>query len=460
MWLPFVIGVRVDSWRAIILAAGRGTRMKSSVPKVLQPICGREMVGLVADALCDADFHDLVAVVPPNSPNIGDVLGQHVALVEQAEPLGTAHALSQARTLLGDYQGDVLVINGDVPLITSDTLAALTRQHISTQAHVTLLTCSELAAGGMGRVIRDEDENVSAIVEEAELDARTVEVSEGNVGVYCFKSPWLWTALDELSPSARGEIYLTDLIATASAQGHKVEAMLLKDSVEGLGVNDGVQLARARDIVQRRINNKWLLKGVSVMEPAFIDGTVEMEPDTIIYPNTFLRGRTVIGKGCQIGPGSIIENSVIADGCRVLQSVIEGAVLEEGVEIGPYSHVRPESHIERDVHIGNFAEVKNSRLGKGTKVGHFSYVGDSWVGPNVNIGAGAVTCNFDGVDKHQTIIEEGAFIGSDSMLIAPVRIGAGASTGAGSVVTKDVPAGARVVGMPAKIISTPRKKQE
>ena len=458
MGLPFVIGVRVDSWRAIILAAGRGTRIKSSVPKVLQAICGREMVGLVADALDAAGFHDLVAVVPPNSPDISDVVGQHAALVEQVEPLGTAHALSQARALLGDYQGDVLVINGDVPLITPDTLRALTLHHESSQAHLTLLTCNGFPAGGMGRIIRDEGEKVVAIVEEAELDAQSAEVLEGNVGVYCFKSPWLWDALEELSPSAKGEIYLTDLVATATAHGHKVEAMPLEDSGEGLGVNDGIQLARARDIVQRRINNKWLLKGVIVMEPAFIDGTVEVEPDTTIYPNTFLRGRTLIGKGCQIGPGSIIENSVIGDGCRVLQSVIEEAVLEEGVEIGPYSHVRPESHIEADVHIGNFAEVKNSRLGRGTRMGHFSYVGDSWVGPDVNIGAGAVTCNFDGVDKHQTIIEEGAFIGSDSMLVAPVRIGAGASTGAGSVVTKDVPAGALVVGMPARIISTSQKK--
>jgi len=460
MGLPFVSGVKVDSWRAIILAAGRGTRMKSSVPKVLQPICGREMVGLVADALCNAGFHDLVGVVSPNSLDVCSAMGRDAVSVEQVEPLGTAHALSQAKSLLNGYQGDVLVINGDVPLITADTLRALTRHHESNQSYLTLLTCDGFPSDGMGRIIRDEDENVLAVVEETELDAQTIEVSEGNVGVYCFKSPWLWNALDRLSPSAKGEIYLTDLVATTVAQGHKVEAMLLEDSGEGLGVNDGIQLAKARDIVQRRINNKWLLNGVNVMEPAFIDGTVEVEPDTIIYPNTFLRGRTVIGKGCQIGPGSIIENSVIANGCRVLQSVIEEAVLEEGVEVGPYSHVRPESHIEMDVHIGNFAEVKNSRIGKGTKIGHFSYVGDAWVGPDVNIGAGAVTCNFDGIDKHQTIIEEGAFIGSDSMLVAPVRIGARASTGAGSVVTKDVPAGARVVGMPAKIVSTPGNKQE
>jgi bifunctional UDP-N-acetylglucosamine pyrophosphorylase/glucosamine-1-phosphate N-acetyltransferase len=433
--------------------------MKSSVPKVLQPICGREMVGLVADALSGAGFQDLVAIVPPNSPDVRSVMGHHATLVEQAEPLGTAHALSQARALLGDYRGDILVINGDVPLITPDTLTALTRHHQSTQAYLTLLVCNGFPTGGMGRVVRDEKGHVAAIVEEAELDAQAEMASEGNVGVYCFKSPWLWRALDELSPSAKGEIYLTDLVAEAGSQGCKVEAVLLEDAGEGLGVNDGIQLARAREVVQRRVNDQWLLRGVNIMEPAFIDVTVELEPDTIIYPNTFLRGRTVIGKGCQIGPGSIIVDSAIADGCRVLQSIVEESVLEEGVEIGPYSHIRPESHIERDVHIGNFAEVKKSWLGRGTKMGHFSYVGDAWVGPDVNIGAGAVTCNYDGVDKYETVIEEGAFIGSDSMLVAPVRIGARASTGAGSVVTRDVPAGAQVVGVPARIVAKERAEK-
>ena len=459
MGLPFVVGVRVDSWRAIILAAGRGTRMRSNVPKVLQPICGREMVGLVADALCDADFQDLVVIVPPDSPGMRNAIGHHATLVEQAEPLGTAHALSQVRTLLGEYQGQILVINGDAPLITSDTLSALARHHSSTQAFVTFLTCNGFPSRGMGRVTRDEKGEVAAIVEEVELDGEAAKASEGNVGVYCFNSQWLWPALGELSPSSKGEVYLTGLVALSVAQGHNVGSLTLEDQGEGMGVNNGIQLAKAREVVQRRVNEKWLLRGVHIMEPAFIDVTVELEPDTTIYPNTFLRGKTAIGKECQIGPGSIIVDSVIADGCRILQSVIEEAVLEEEVEIGPYSHVRPESHIERDVHIGNFAEVKKSRLGKGTKIGHFSYVGDAWLGPDVNIGAGTVTCNYDGVDKHQTVIEEGAFIGSDSVLVAPVRVGARASTGAGSVVTKDVPAGAKVVGVPARIVSNGRSQK-
>ncbi|MBF8267980.1 MAG: glmU [Dehalococcoidia bacterium] len=428
--------------------------MKSSMPKVLQPICGREMVGLVADALRDAGLHDLVAIVPPNSPDVCGVVGRYATLVEQAEPLGTGHALLQAKALLGSYRGNILVINGDVPLVTSLTISAMTRHHESTQGCLTLLTSTGGPVRGLGRVVRGEKGDVVAIVEEAEMREKEASTPEINVGVYCFRSPWLWSALEELSPSSKGEVYITGLVALATAQGHEVSSLTLEDPGEGLGVNDGVQLATAREVMQRRVNRGWLLRGVTIMEPAFIDMGVELEPDTVIYPNTFLRGKTRIGRTCHIGPGSIVADSVIADRCRVLSSVIEGAVLEEGVDVGPYSHIRPESYIEREVHIGNFSEVKKSRLGRGTKVGHFSYVGDAWVGPEVNIGAGTVTCNFDGVNKNETIIEEGAFIGSDSMLVAPVRVGAGAITGAGSVVNRDVPAGATVVGAPARVVST------
>ena len=448
--MPFVVGVIVNNWRAIILAAGRGTRMKSSIPKVLQRICGREMIGFVADAIHDAGLNDLIVVVPPDSPEIQSAIWHNIVTVEQPEPLGTADALSTAQSLLEDYEGNVLVINGDVPLVTSNTLTALTSHHSSSQSCMTILTSVGFPFDDIGRVIRDDNGNVSAIIEAAELDTKSASVSEGNVGVYCFQSPWLWNTLKKLNPSSSGEVYLTDIVTTSVMQGDKVESLLLEDGREGFGVNDGIQLANAREIIQRRINNRWLLSGVNIMEPSFIDATVKLEPDTTIYPNTFLRGKTIIGKRCEIGPNSTIVDSFIADDCRVFQSVVEEAALDEKVEIGPYSHIRPNSHIESDVHIGNFAEVKNSKIGKGTKVGHFSYIGDAYLGPNVNIGAGVVTCNFDGLDKHETIIGEGAFIGSDSMLIAPVRIGPHASTGAGSVVTRNVPAGTQVVGMPAK----------
>jgi bifunctional UDP-N-acetylglucosamine pyrophosphorylase/glucosamine-1-phosphate N-acetyltransferase len=408
------------------------------------------MVGLVSDALSTAGFESVVAVIPPDSPDIRRALGAGTTFVEQPEPLGTGQAVYCAKDLLNGYEGNLLVINGDVPLVTAGTLEKLKSAHETTRSHVTLLTSDRPHSSGLGRVMRDKYGKVASVVEEKHLtSSELVKPYQANIGVYCFRLPWLWSILGGISPSTR-EIYLTDVIGLAYDRGCGIEGVDLDDPEEGLGVNDGVELATAREAIRYRVNRKWLLEGVTIMEPAYIDISVDIQPDTTIYPNTFLSGNSIIGRECEIGPGSIVKDSRVADGCRIIQSVLDDAVLEENVEIGPFSHLRAGSHIERDVHIGNFSEIKKSRLGRGTMMGHFSYIGDAWVGAEVNIGAGTVTCNFDGDSKNETIIEDGAFIGSDSMLVAPIRVGAGASTGAGSVVNKDVPAGTQVVGVPAR----------
>lgn len=451
----------MDNWLAIILAAGRGTRMKSSTPKVLQTLAGREMVGLVSDTLRMSGFEGVLAVIPPNSPGIRSALGPGTTFVEQREPLGTGQAVYQAKDTLDGYEGNVIVINGDVPLVTASTLKKLKSAHETTQSHVTLLTSDKPHSSGLGHVMRDKYGKVASIVEEKQLTgSEFVKPYQANIGVYCFKLPWLWSILGSISSPATGEIYLTDVIGLAYVSGYGIEGVDLDDPGEGLGVNDGIELAAAREAMRYRVNRKWLLEGVTIMEPAYIDISVDIQPDTTIYPNTFLSGNSIIGRGCEIGPGSIVKDSCVADGCRIIQSVLDDIVLEENVEIGPFSHLRAGSHIERDVHIGNFSEVKKSRLGRGTMIGHFSYIGDAWVGAGVNIGAGTVTCNFDGDNKNETIIEDGAFIGSDSMLVAPIRVGAGASTGAGSVVNKDVPAGTQVVGVPARPVKSKKSQKK
>lgn len=447
----------MDSWRTIILAGGKGTRMKSSTPKMLHNICGKPMVALVAGAISGAGIDNITVVIPQGDSRISDVIGNGQNFVEQSEPLGTGHALLEARTSFDGYNGNVLVINGDMPLVTSDTISSLVKSHESNGHQLTFLTFDSIIDKDMGRVVRGNDGEITGIVEREDLVIEAGSGHEVNIGVYCFQAPLLWDILAQLPQTNNGEIYLTSLVSMYSSMGYSVGNVALEDPLEGVGVNDGVQLANARDVMQKRINRGWLLRGVTVMEPAYIDSDVKLEQDVFIFPNTFIYGDTTIKRESQIGPGSTIVNSYISQGCKVVNSTIEGALLEEGVDVGPYSHIRPESHIGKDVHVGNFAEIKKSILGHDTQIGHFSYVGDAWVGSNVNIGAGSITCNFDGVNKNQTVIEDGAFIGSDSMLVAPVRIGAGSSTSAGSVITRDVPPASQAIGMPARIF--PKNKQ-
>jgi bifunctional UDP-N-acetylglucosamine pyrophosphorylase/glucosamine-1-phosphate N-acetyltransferase len=270
--------------------------------------------------------------------------------------------------------------------------------------------------------------------------------------MYCFQADWLWTNLTEIPVSAKGEYYLTDIVSIARQQGLPVQAEVIEDWQEAMGINTRVHLAEAEAILRQRINQAWMLSGVTIMDPAttYIEAGVTIKQDTIIYPNTFLRGFTQIGSGCQIGPNSLIQDSMIGDGCRILASVIEQARLEKQVDIGPFGHLRKGAHLDDGVHMGNFGEVKNSYLAPGVKMGHFSYIGDATIGRDVNIGAGTITCNYDGKEKHHTTIEDGVFIGSDTMLVAPLKIGKGARTGAGAVVTDDVAEGTLVVGVPAR----------
>ncbi len=435
------------------MAAGNGSRMKSKLPKMIQPICGRPMVGYVADALRNAGVNNLYTIVPPRSAEIKDSIGFPVTFIEQTYPNGTGGAILSARVLMEKCHGNLLVINGDMPLVTPQTITKLIQQHESTASYISLLTVQPPLSKDMGRIIRDSKNRIVSINESNAVAFNAQISEEGNSGIYCFNLPELWTLLDEIEPVADGEYRITDLVSIAHKKSYEIGSLQIEDPSDLLGVNNGIDLARARTNMQKRINDKWLLEGVIIIEPVYIDVSVELAPDTIIYPNTFIQGNSTIDANCHLGPGSIIKNSVIRENCSIIQSMIEAAVLEQNVAIGPYSHVRPDSYIGQNVHVGNFVEVKNSHIGNNTQMGHFSYIGDATIGNNVNIGAGVVTCNFDGSRKHETIIDDSAFIGSDSMIVAPIHIGAGASTGAGSIVTKDVPPNTFVVGMPARITS-------
>jgi bifunctional UDP-N-acetylglucosamine pyrophosphorylase/glucosamine-1-phosphate N-acetyltransferase len=448
------------NWSVIVLAAGQGKRMRSSLPKVLHPLAGRSMVRHVVEAAHEAGFERCYAIVAPDSGDaVRRALGDGVALITQQEPLGTGDAVQRAREAAGDSE-QVLVLNGDVPLITGDTLVRLARAHEEQTADLTFLTARVDDAGEYGRVQRDADGRVLGVVEALEQGETVQGPAEINAGQYCFRAAWLWPRLEALPRAANGEYYLTSLIATAVEGGAAVQAELAGlDEVHG--INDREQLAQAEALLRVRINRRHLLAGVTLVHPAttYIDAGVTIGQETVIEPNTNLRGATAIGGNCRIGPNSDLRDATVGDGCRIVSSTIEEAVLEDGVSIGPYSRLRPGAYLCDGVEMGNFAEVKNARLGRGVKMHHFSYIGDAEVGDGTNIGAGTITCNYDGLVKHRTIIGKGVFIGSDTMLVAPITVGDGARTGAGSVVTKDVPPGALAVGAPARIVRGAGERQ-
>ena len=423
--------------------------MRSDLPKVLHHVAGRPMLAHVIAAVRAAGCDDVVVVVGHGAEQVRHFLGDSARYVLQEQQLGTAHALAQALPIIAGSP-KTLVVYGDMPLVTADTLRQLLQR--AGDAPVVLATARLADPRGYGRVIRAPDGRVARVVEEVEASPEERTLNEVNAGVYVFDTAWLQRGLADLQPHAKGEYYLTDLVARASARGGAAVAVEVPDPVEVMGVNDRVQLARAEAVARRRICERLMLDGVTIVHPesTFIDADVAIGRDTVVHPNTYLCGATRVGSGCEIGPGTLIRDSQLGDRCVVRFSVVEEAVLAEEVEVGPYAHLRPGARLERGVHVGNFAEVKNSVLGPGTRMGHFSYVGDATVGREVNIGAGTITCNFDGQRKHPTVVGDGAFLGSDTLLVAPVEVGVGAVTGAGAVVTRSVPSGEVVVGVPAR----------
>ncbi|MDQ3688487.1 MAG: bifunctional UDP-N-acetylglucosamine diphosphorylase/glucosamine-1-phosphate N-acetyltransferase GlmU, partial [Chloroflexota bacterium] len=441
---------------AVVLAAGLGTRMRSRLPKVLHPICGRPMLAYVLDAAREATGERPLVVYSPATAQIRDVFADEADFALQDEPRGTGDAVRAALEAVDDGITDLLVLNGDKPLSSPGPLRALLERQSSTGAAITLTTFHVAGASPWGRVDLGPDGQPKRILERKDDPGRAdISGFHANAGVYVLDAVWLRGSLARIEPSpASGELYLTDLVAIAREDGRSVATIDASDAATSLAhVKDRVDLATAEALLQERIGMAHMQAGVSIQDPstAFIDATVEIAEDVTLEPNVTLKGATRIGRDSVIKSGSYIVDSVIGERCTIWASVIEESVVEDDVRVGPFSHLRPGAHIGTGAEIGNFAEIKRASLGPRTKQHHFSYIGDAQVGADVNIGAGTITANYDGQRKHLTRIGDGAFIGSDTILRAPVEIGQGGATGAGSVVTRDVPPGMLAVGMPARI---------
>lgn len=501
------------SFSAVVLAAGRGTRMRSARPKVLHPVAGSPMVAHVLDAVASAADDlgaapvDIAIVVGHRAADVRTAVERHVraredgqdstqdssqesppdeepaeppgrrgppgdqhhvraarfrpAFPEQLAQLGTGHAALQARADLAGRAPAVLVVCGDTPLITGGSIAHLLRRHAESGATLSFITARVEEPAGYGRVLRDRDGRVVRIVEDKHANEAERAIDEINTGVYAVSDAWLWDALGELDATPGGEIYLTDLVAAAAADG-RVEAVEAADATEFLGVDTRLRLAQAERVVRDRIRARHMEAGVTMIDPAstWIDAEVRIGRDTELWPGTYLLGGTSVGEACRIGPGAVLRDTRLDDGAEVEHSVLEGAHVGARCHVGPFSHLRHGAVIEAGGHVGNFAELKNARLGAGARMGHFGYVGDADIGEGANIGAGTVTCNYDGHAKHRTTVGRDAFIGSDTMLVAPLTIGDGARTGAGSVVTRDVAPGTTVAGVPARPIPSGRTEGE
>lgn len=429
---------------ALILAAGEGTRMKSALPKVAHEVLGVPMISHVVDAARRAGCERVIAITGHGADVVEALLDEGVETVRQDRQLGTGHAVMCARDALAGFEGSLLVLSGDTPLLRPETIAGLSALRESSGAAVTLLTAHLPDPTGYGRIVRNRDGAVDAIVEHKDLAGDQHAIDEVNTGTYCFDAAVLFAHLDRLSTeNAQGEYYLTDMVSIFNGEGMLVTAMATDQPMETLGVNSRVQLAEATKVLQRRINHAHMLAGVTMTDPelVWVGPHVILGRDVVLEPMTFLMGDTEVSDGAHIGPNSRVKDSLIGPDAVVDSSVVVGAKVGAGASVGPVAYLRPGTVLEARAKAGTSVEIKNSTVGEGSKVPHLSYIGDATIGKNVNVGAGTITCNYDGVNKHATVIEDGAFIGSDTMLIAPVRVGEGAVVGAGSAIARDVPAG-------------------
>lgn len=426
---------------ALILAAGEGTRMKSQLPKVAHRILGQPMVRYVVDAARASDA-DRVIAVTGHRAEVVEALLEGIECVRQEEQLGTGHAVMCAKAAVGDFDGSLLVLSGDTPLLRPDTIRGLIAMRESNGAAAAVLTARMPDPTGYGRIVRGRDGELERIVEQKDGTPEELAIDEVNTGTYCFDARVLFAHLDRLeNKNAQGEYYLTDLIGILADEGLTVAAISTDEPFETVGVNSRVQLAEATKVLQSRINTRWMLSGVTLTDPdlVWIGPDVEIGRDVEILPMSFLMGSTRVGDGASIGPSSRVTDSDVGERAVIDSSVLIDAQVGPDATVGPVAYLRPRAVLEAGAKAGACVEIKNSTVGEGSKVPHLSYIGDARIGRGVNVGAGSITCNYDGKHKHATVIGDGAFIGSDTMLVAPVEIGEGAVTGAGSAITRDVP---------------------
>ncbi|MGO0711451.1 bifunctional UDP-N-acetylglucosamine diphosphorylase/glucosamine-1-phosphate N-acetyltransferase GlmU [Bacillus subtilis] len=432
----------MDKRFAVVLAAGQGTRIKSKLYKVLHPVCGKPMVEHVVDEALKLSLSKLVTIVGHGAEEVKKQLGDKSEYALQAEQLGTAHAVKQAQPFLADEKGVTIVICGDTPLLTAETMEQMLKEHTQREAKATILTAVAEDPTGYGRIIRSENGAVQKIVEHKDASEEERLVTEINTGTYCFDNEALFRAIDLVSnDNAQGEYYLPDVIEILKNEGETVAAYQTGNFQETLGVNDRVALSQAEQFMKERINKRHMQNGVTLIDPmnTYISPDAVIGSDTVIYPGTVIKGEVQIGEDTIIGPHTEIMNSAIGSRTVIKQSVVNHSKVGNDVNIGPFAHIRPDSVIGNEVKIGNFVEIKKTQFGDRSKASHLSYVGDAEVGTDVNLGCGSITVNYDGKNKYLTKIEDGAFIGCNSNLVAPVTVGEGAYVAAGSTVTEDVP---------------------